>query len=178
MVEEHWRKIGGTCGLLEVSDKGRVRSLMRDGRILKAQPDKKGYMRISATVKRQKRTLKVHREVAKSFVPNPNDLPQVNHIDGNKKNNDASNLEWVSNEENVKHAVKTGLWEKVFEASRAENERRKTPIYSVDEETGRIIHFGSVSEAERYFGTRHISDVLNGKRERASGQRFFREVVE
>ena len=51
----------------------------------------------------------VHRLVAEKYIPNPNQLPQINHIDGNKLNNRVSNLEWVSNGGNRKHAVEKGL---------------------------------------------------------------------
>lgn len=52
----------------------------------------------------------LHRLIAKAFIPNPTDLPQVNHIDGNKENNSLANLEWVTCSENRDHAAKTGLW--------------------------------------------------------------------
>lgn len=55
---------------------------------------------------------KIHRVIAETFIPNPNNLPCVNHKDGNKRNNDVSNLEWVTYSENMKHATKTGLFEK------------------------------------------------------------------
>ena len=171
---EMWKEIDGMFGLLEISNYGRVRSNMRDGRILKQQIDTKGYFRIRVTIKGKKKSIKVHREVAKAFIQNPNNLPQVNHIDGNKANNCASNLEWVTNKSNADHAIENGLWENVYKASKATNEKRKTPITSVDEKTGEKKHFKSVSEAERFFGSRHISDVLNGKRERAAGQFFYR----
>ena len=174
---EIWKTIDGTHGLLEISSEGRVRSLMRDGRILRPQTDKKGYLRIRVTVKRERITLKVHREVAKAFLDNPNNLPQVNHIDGDKRNNAASNLEWISNEDNAHHAIRGGLWGNVFAASQRSNIARQTPIVAVDDKTGECRRFQSVSEAERFFNNRHISDVLNGKRAQTSGQRFYREEV-
>lgn len=74
-------------------------------RILKPQPNGKGYLRVSIGGKLQF----VHRLVAEKYVPNPENKEQVNHIDGDKTNNKAENLEWVSNLENREHAVKTGL---------------------------------------------------------------------
>lgn len=53
---------------------------------------------------------RVHRLVAKTFIPNPNNLPQVNHIDGNKLNNDMNNLEWCTNADNTQHGYNTGLY--------------------------------------------------------------------
>lgn len=58
--------------------------------------------------KRKKRMYEVHRLVARSFIPNPENLPQVNHIDGDKLNNHVSNLEWCTARYNVKHRVKNG----------------------------------------------------------------------
>ena len=171
---EHWKVIDGTDGMLEVSSLGRVRSNLRDGRILKQQPDKKGYHRIRVSINRQKISFKVHREVAKAFIPNPLNMEQVNHIDGNKDNNSVENLEWVSNLENARHAIVNGLWSNVFAASVRVDEARKTPIISIDPETDEQVHFESVSAAEKYYDTRHISDVLNGKRAHAKGLRFVR----
>lgn len=74
-------------------------------RELKATITKKGYLNIKIKGK----TYKVHRLVALAYIPNPQNLPQVNHIDGNKSNNQDSNLEWVNNSENQLHAWKTGL---------------------------------------------------------------------
>lgn len=174
---EAWKEIEGTFGLLEVSSEGRIRSNMRDGRILKQQTDNKGYRRVRVTIRRERRQYKIHRAVATAFLPNPQCLPQVNHIDGDKSNNRVSNLEWVSNDDNAHHAIKHGLWGNVFSASSKSNEARKTPIRSVDAITGEVRRFSSVSDAERYFNSRHICDALNGKRERAAGQRFYREVI-
>lgn len=76
-----------------------------NGRVVKPQKNGKGYFRVSIGGK-----LKfVHRLVAEQFIPNPNNLPQVNHIDGDKTNNCVDNLEWVTNGQNRKHAIENNL---------------------------------------------------------------------
>jgi len=92
-----------------VSDNGEVYSL-KSNKILKPDIDKDGYeiYRISNEENKRK-AFKGHRLVGLTFIDNPNNLPIVNHIDGNKRNNHLSNLEWCTNEYNIQHAVKTGL---------------------------------------------------------------------
>lgn len=170
-----WKAIEGTNGMIEVSDDGRVRSLLRGTpRILKMQKDSKGYLRLRVTINRKKMSFKLHREVAKAFIPNPDDLPQVNHKNGNKDDNRVCNLEWVSNKENAHHAIKNGLWNPVFEATRKENEKRKKPIlaYRINDDSPCTRYYESISEAERDIGSRHITDVLKGKRNHVKGWSF------
>lgn len=89
----------------------------RDGRIFShnrrkfLQPDTStGYAVVALKGEKGKyRKTSVHREIAKRFVPNPNNLPCVNHKDGNKLNNHADNLEWCTHKENTRHAINTGL---------------------------------------------------------------------
>lgn len=68
-----------------------------------------GYKMVTLTINKEKKTLLVHRLVAEHFLPNPDNKDYVNHIDGNKLNNNVSNLEWVTPQENRIHALKTGL---------------------------------------------------------------------
>lgn len=170
-----WKAIKGTNGMIEVSDDGIVRSLLTGTpRVLKTQRDSKGYHRLRVTINRKKMTFKIHREVAKAYIPNPNKLPQVNHKDGDKDNNCISNLEWVSNRENAHHAMTNGLWDSVIDGARKENERRKRPIvgYCSGQNSSCSRYFESISEAERVIGSRHIVDVLKGKRHQVKGWTF------
>jgi hypothetical protein len=170
-----WKIIDGMGGKIEISSKGQVRSnLTKTPRILKAQVDSKGYLRIRVTINGIKKTIHVHRAVAKAFIPNPDELPQVNHKDGNKDNNATENLEWVTNIENAHHAIENGLWDSVFEATRKENESRKKPIiaYRIDGDSHCTRYYESISEAERDIGSRHICDVLKRKRSHVKGWTF------
>lgn len=171
---EVWKAVKGYEEYLAVSSQGRVKSFMRnpDGNILKAQTDNKGYLRLSCTINGKKVRFKVHRLVAEHFVDNPDNKPQVNHKDGNKRNNAVPNLEWVTMSENAVHAIKSGLWEAQHISTMKLNEARKTPIIATNIETGERLFFGSMSEAEREIGTRHINQVIKGIRRQAKGYTF------
>lgn len=172
---EIWKAVPGTNGFIEVSNEGRIRSLLRGSpRVLKTQTDSKGYHRIRVTIDGQKRTYKLHREVAKAFIPNPGKLPQVNHKDGNKDNNSTSNLEWITNRDNAHHAIENGLWDSVIEGSRRENDSRKKPIiaYRIGGAFPCTRYYESVNAAEKDIGSRHITAVLKGKRTHAKGWSF------
>ena len=96
---EIWKEIQGFEGLYEVSTKGRVRNL-RTGRILGGGYGNHGYRFVNLKGK----NYMVHRLVALAFIPNPNNLPQVNHIDERKDNNDVSNLEWCTASYNTNYS--------------------------------------------------------------------------
>ena len=89
----HWRPVPGYTGLYEVSEDGRVRNA-RTKRVLSRKTERNGYVRVHLSKDGCSKSVLLHRVVAAAFVPNPDGLPTVNHIDEDKANNAASNLEW------------------------------------------------------------------------------------
>lgn len=158
-VVERWRPIPGAKSAAYVSNFGRV---MQNGIVIKPQVDQEGYERLTiAGIGRQR----VHRLVADVWVGNPDDKPQVDHKDNNKRNNRCENLQWVTSQENTAKAGRDGL---IFKrnktmAVRAEN------IF-----TGEIIDFPSQVDAGRELNinTKLISKVINGKLKSTHNYRF------
>lgn len=120
-MEEIWKDIEGYEGLYQVSNLGNIKSLRKridkgkchryfDEKILKPIETNRGYLRVKLCKDRKIKKIRVHRLVAEAFIKRPE--LEVNHIDGNKKNNKAENLEWVTQRENKQHAWITGLYHK------------------------------------------------------------------
>ena len=99
-----WKEYSG----YKVSDTGLITKRFSD-ELQKTKLHKRGYVLACVVEDGKKRWVLLHRLVAKLFIPNPHNKPQVNHIDGNKQNNCVSNLEWVTNAENRQHAADNGL---------------------------------------------------------------------
>ena len=99
---ENWGYVPGYEGLYMVSDQGRVFGLRR-GRVLHARRRHLGYMDVALSKDGRVTRHFIHRLVALVFVPNPDNKPQINHIDGNRWNARAVNLEWVTASENQRH---------------------------------------------------------------------------
>lgn len=121
MEREIWKDIEGYEGYYQVSNFGNLRSLERylpraDGGVykvaskqLKTPINRDGYPTVRLYKNRKATSLKVHRLVAITFIPNHQNKKVINHIDGDKTNNKIDNLEWVTHKENTLHAYKTGL---------------------------------------------------------------------
>lgn len=102
---ETWKYIDGFEGMYEVSNCGRIKTLKKkEHKIVRLIPDNKGYYRYSLYKNGKNYTVKIHRLVAQHFIPNPDNKPQVNHINGIKIDNRVENLEWMTNEENMHHS--------------------------------------------------------------------------
>ena len=114
-MEEIWKYIEGYEGLYEVSSYGRVRSLgqfvnhnyggyaYRKGRILKPGLGSRGYLSVTLSKNGIQKNYSVHRLVAQAFIENPDNLPQVNHKDEDRTNNNVTNLEWCDAKYNVNY---------------------------------------------------------------------------
>ena len=139
--EERWR-VHPFFVDLAISSWGRVKSL-KTGQLRKTPAGKRGYPVISYTRDGKTRLLTVHRLVAQAFLPNPEELPQVNHIDGDKTNNHLSNLEWVSARDNMLHARRTGL-------HKSDGDKAVLQIYG----DKIVAMYKSASEAARCTGAR------------------------
>lgn len=128
------------------------------GEEMKQTVTNRGYKRITLSIDGKEERWSVHRLVALLFVLNPEQKPQVNHIDGNKENNDASNLEWCTSSENNKHAFRTGLKKNLVKGKYGKDHIASKPIVCV--ETGRVYNCQrEVAEelGEDYKWTSHLS---------------------
>ena len=175
---EEWRPIEGWEGLYEVSNMGRVRSLDRYqirstprtmdfyqhyfGRILKPRINKKGYHVVMLQLHKNFKRCLVSRLVAKAFIPNPDNLPVVNHKDQNPHNNCADNLEWCTVQYNCTYN------NAAFERGK---KRILFPIEQLTLDGHHVAYFNSMQEADRILGYYHsnIGRVIYGKRKQYRG---------
>lgn len=159
-----------------ITDTGDVysRNYMRTGRIVKLKPyvTKWGYMRVDLWRNGAYCHKLVHRLVAEAFIPNPDNKPQVNHIDGNKQNNNVSNLEWTTPSENQLHAHRLFG----YKGSRpmlgrfGKDNPHSKPVLQI--KNGVVIaEFPAIIEAEKATGCmhQHISKACKGKLKKAYG---------
>lgn len=118
------------------------------GRLMKFREDSDGYIIVNLCLNGVKITEKVHRLVAQKYIPNPDNLPEVNHIDGDKTNNNDWNLEWCDNSYNKIHAYKTGL----RRSRKGEYNKPTKKVLQINSDGKLVKEFGSYAEAERFTG--------------------------
>lgn len=105
---EIWKDVIGYEKLYQVSNMGRIKNLTKE-KILKPYHCTKGYLQVKLFKDKKSKIIITHRLVGITFLPNPENKPQINHINGVKDDNRLNNLEWVTQSENILHAIETGL---------------------------------------------------------------------
>lgn len=165
-LKRKWKEVKGYEGRYIVSNYGEIISLPRyknnHNQLQYVEPkdmiphvnNKNGYVYVMLYKDTEEKNIRLHRIVAEAFIPNPNNLPQVNHIDGNKQNNRVDNLEWCTGSKNIKHAYKTGL-----------RKPRTKKIIQYDKNGKTIKEFESLTQASKETGISmaELSNCINGK---------------
>lgn len=151
MENEEWKDVIDYLDLYQVSNLGRIKS-MKTGRILKNIRNIEGYLTINLFKDGEGTNLRVHRLVAQAFIPNPENKPEVNHIDENKTNNRVDNLEWVTRGENNTHGTIT--------------ERTCKKTRAIDIFNGEYVDYPSQIECSRQLKIPQssVNACVNGKR--------------
>lgn len=175
-ILEIWKWVPGYEGQYKVSNTGLVKSVdtvvhtynggefIRKGKLLRPAKDKSGYLRVG--LGKKTKSYKVHRMVAQAFIPNPDNLPQVNHKDENKTNNWVTNLEWCTAKYNINYGTSLKRM-----SDKLRNGCLAKPVYQYSLDLKFIAKYPSVQEVSRILGinTSHISEVCNGKLNKTQG---------
>lgn len=163
-MKEIWKPIEDFKDKYEVSNLGRIRNIITN-HIYKFTNQYGDYFTIILYDKTHKRTTRVHKEVAKAFIPNPDNLPQINHKDLNKQNNKVDNLEWCSISYNVKHGIKNGAntMNGFNKYNKNKSHKKYGYIYQYDKAMKFIKKYYSPLEASKITGVccRNILQCIN-----------------
>ena len=164
-MSEEWRDVVGYEGRYQVSSMGRVKSLVRKGRkrerILKPAFNGCGYLIVNLCAGGKRKMLRVHRLVCEAFHENHDDKPYVNHINENKTDNRAVNLEWCTAKENCNHGTRN-------ERS-AKKRSKQVGQYTLNGELVKVWQSNMEAERQAGFSNSPVSQVANGKRKTAYG---------
>ena len=209
-MEEIWKDIKGYEGLYQVSNTGKVKSLEKlkwngrgyqklPERIMKGKKCGRGYLQVRLFKDGKSKNYYLHRLVAVAFIPNPDNLPQVNHRNEIKTDNCVDNLEWCDAKYNSNYGTKNQrIAEKLRGRKHSEEaikkmseklrgrklpeeiikkiaEKNSKPVYSVDRETGLITYWKSACEASRQTGIDqgNITRCCQGKMKSAGNHIWF-----
>lgn len=144
-MEEHWKDIQGYEGLYMVSDMGRVKN-SKSGRIRKLQTYKTGYVYVHLRNREISEYPTVHMLVAEAFIPNPENKPEVHHINEDKSDNRVENLMWVTKEEHA--ALHKDKYDKIADMS-------SIPVYQYTLDGEFVREWKSAEEIQRQLGYKH-----------------------
>lgn len=172
-MEEIWKNVVGYEGLYQISSLGRVRRV--GGKILKSTRFSKGYFHVNLCCNGKYKSKQIHRLVAQAFIPNPNNLPIVNHKDENPSNNTVENLEWCTVSYNLgygtanKRREETILRRNSMEVAQKKSSERNRPkarraVVRLDCNGNYIDEFPSISDAQKKTQCWNISRICRGLR--------------
>jgi hypothetical protein len=145
-MQEIWKDVPGYENMYQVSNLGNVKSLERfvktkkgysfkiNEKILSINKDRYGYLSSLLAINATKKLFKNHRLVAMAFIPNPENKPQVNHINGIKYDNKLENLEWCTQSENQKHAYKNGLQKNMVGCENYNSKLKNEDVYAIKQD--------------------------------------------
>lgn len=197
LLNETWKPVKGFEGLYEVSNLGNVRSLDRyvmhgkgyglfKGKPKKSFPDSKGYLKTDLYKNSQRTHYLIHRLVAEAFIPNPNVLPFIDHINTIKTDNRVENLKWCTRKENannpltrehIKNRSKEAHEKMLATKRKNQSHTCEIPVYYIDED-GSKISFKSMMEAQRQTNVpgSYISRSVN-KKVPTLGRQWYKEEI-
>lgn len=173
-MEEIWEPIIGYEGLYEISTFGKVKSLSRQriGKggflryvpecILKQRSSPSGYFQVCLFKNSVRWYPLVHRLLGFAFLPNPNNLPQINHINGNKLDNSLYNLEWISQSENQKHAYRIGLQPYQYGSNRPCSKLSENEVINIKKLINQGLRLKKIADLYKVNPVT-ISDIKNNK---------------
>ena len=182
-MDEIWKDIEGFEGLYQVSNLGRVKCVEHKcpGRhglrtvkehLMTQVKGSKGYLYVSLSNMDRGRTFTVHRLVAKAFIPNPDNLPCVNHKDEDKFNNNVSNLEWCTAKQNINYSRKAGRIRNWTAGKFGKENKQSRLLLMYDLQGNYIRSFYGAREAAEFLGMKTYVNIymfLAGKRKNAYG---------
>lgn len=178
-MNEEWRSVVGYEGFYEVSSFGRVRciailtkwgSVTKVNRIMKQRDTHDGYKRVSLSLNKKLKHKTVHRLVALAFIPNPQNLPEINHKDENTKNNCVENLEWCSRKYNANYGT---LPQRESEWG-INHPKKSIPVVKMALDGEFLAEYPSIKEAARQhgIGDECIVRCCKGKQETSAGYKW------
>lgn len=176
-MQEIWRDICGYSGLYQVSNLGNVRSLgvhfirsdgkpyTRDPRAINPISNNCGYLCVELHNRGLAKRFLVHRLVAQAFIPNPNNYPEINHIDENKTNNAVDNLEWCTHQQNSCHGTRAVRIKQTLK-----NRGRTVPVLMFSKQGELLRRFDGINEAasEMQISSGSIVECCKGTKYRKS----------
>lgn len=182
-MQEIWKDIKNYEGYYQVSNLGNVKSLSRKignkyykSKMLK-KSDNRGYLQVQLWKHSNMKWSLIHRLVAEAFIPNPEHKLQVNHIDGNKSNNEVSNLEWVSRSENQLHSYHVLKTKPSMKGRFGKTHVRAVKVNQFDKNGNFIKTWDSIIEASKKVGIPACCITNCAKLRRKSAGNFIWEYV-